>query len=87
MRIKFSILDLLKATTGIAFVCWGIVTFDVGFNDVSAVLYQLTSPTKQGMWPDIPVGTSGRAVLLGIAMGTAAIVAVSHWTQRLILLK
>ena len=75
MRRQFSILDWIRVTTCIGFVLCGLVSFELGFDDIFLLLQQLFTVPEADSWTGVHVETTGRAVLLGVAMG----VALSHW--------
>jgi hypothetical protein len=79
MKLQFSILDLLRVTTCVGFVLCGVVSFEIDFGDVVPLLKQLFTTDKAGTWTGVTVDTTGRAILLGVAMGVALIMSLSHW--------
>jgi hypothetical protein len=76
MKLQFSILDLLRVTTCVGFVLCGVVSFEIDFG---ALLKQLFTTDKARTWTGVTVDTTGRAILLGVAMGVALIMSLSHW--------
>ncbi len=79
MKLQFSIWDILRVTTCIGFVFCGVVSFEIGYGDIVPLLKQLFTTSPRGSWTGVEVETTGRAVLLGISMGVALIIALSHW--------
>ena len=79
MKLQFSILDLIRVTTCVGFVLCGIMSFEIGLGDIVPLLRQIFTNPQADSWTGVHVETVGRAVLLGISMGVALIIALSHW--------
>ena len=81
-RTQFSIYGLMVLTTCIGFIFCGIVSFNIWLDDIPAVLNQLFAPGQVNHWTGVYVETTGRAVLLGVMVGTAIITVLSYKVVR-----
>ena len=82
MKKQYSIYELFIVTTCVGFILCGIVSFDIGPSDVPPLVRQLFTHDHADHWTGVYVETTGRAVLLGVACGSAVVTVLVYLAAK-----